>query len=60
VSTDCDYYPYYVCSDDDTCEHKRVFPLYGKEFIGTIVLPMFLALCSMAGIGGSAVEIPLF
>lgn len=40
--------------------HKNVFPMYGKEFAGTIILPCFLALCSVAGIGGSAVEIPLF
>lgn len=57
ADTDCNNYPYKVC-EQGVCEHKNIFPIYPLEFSGIIVLPIIMALCTIAGIGGGGVVIP--
>ena len=51
----CDRYPYYVCSDDKLCEHKKVFPPEALEVVGVFVFGFIMALCTVAGIGGGGI-----
>lgn len=57
VDIDCLNYPYKLC-EGGLCEHKNIFPIYPLEFTGIIVLPIIMALCTIAGIGGGGVVIP--
>jgi uncharacterized membrane protein YfcA len=41
------------------CKHKDVFPLLGREIIGTFVLMILMALSVMSGIGGGGIIVPL-
>ena len=56
--TDCDDHPYYICVDE-ICKHKSVFPMYTKEFIGFLILPVLLAFANVGGIGGGGLIIPI-
>lgn len=56
VDTDCDDYPYNLCSSG-TCVHKSLFPMRVMEVCGTIVLLVIMALATMAGIGGGGVVV---
>lgn len=70
-TTDCERNPFRVCvpcHPEDGCNdplkqgqciHKDLFPLYWLEIAGTFVLSMIMALCTMAGIGGGGVTVPL-
>ena len=51
--------PYMLCGSDETCVHKDVFPLYGQEFGGMIVLSLMLALANAGGIGGGEMIVPV-
>ena len=35
-----------------------MFPIYPIEFMGLITLPVLMALCTIAGIGGGGIVIP--
>jgi hypothetical protein len=59
VNEDCDSYPYQVCGAGNICVHKKLFPMYGMEIAGIIILALVMALCTVAGIGGGGVVIPL-
>jgi uncharacterized membrane protein YfcA len=59
MSSDCNSYPYEICSDLGTCEHKPIFPMELTEFLGLIVLPTLMALCNAAGVGGGGLQVPL-
>ena len=41
------------------CDHKNLFPLYPKEWLGTFVFAGFMLIANVAGIGGGGIAIPL-
>lgn len=41
------------------CVHKDLWPLYPKEWIGTICFSMFMLVANIAGIGGGGIAIPM-
>ena len=41
------------------CEHKKTFPVMSAEIGGIFALLFFKALCTMAGVGGSAIIHPI-
>ena len=47
-----------VCSNK-TCVHKEAFPVHSMEIGGIFALLFFKALCTMAGVGGSAIVHPI-
>ena len=54
--------PYFEClgpEGEKTCQHKNLFPLHPKEWVGTIVFAAFMLLANVGGIGGGGVAIPL-
>ena len=55
---DCPLHPYNICIDH-VCKHKTIFPIYPREFLGIIILPILLALANVGGIGGGGVIIPI-
>ena len=50
VDDDCKRY--YVCSSDNECVHKHLFPLHGMEILGTVLVFTCSALANAAGQGG--------
>jgi len=44
---------------EKTCQHKGVFPQYGIEVGGVILLILLKILCTMAGVGGGGIVTPL-
>lgn len=59
---------YYVCdiekSLDPTgtqkyCQHKKLFPMKPKEWVGTFVFSLIMLLSNIAGIGGGGIAVPL-
>ena len=56
---DCRNYPFEVCGSSLLCEHKDVFPVYSREFLGLLVLSLLMALSTVAGIGGGGVVTPM-
>jgi len=47
-----------VCSNE-ICVHKSAFPISPLEIAGIFALIFFKALCTMAGVGGSAIIHPI-
>ncbi len=43
--------------EEGECTHKSIFPITEKEFAGTLLLPIILALSNAAGIGGGGIII---
>ena len=41
------------------CKHKTIFPIYPREFMGIIVIPLVLALANVGGVGGGGLVIPI-
>ena len=58
LDSDCEEFPYEVCSSKGMCRHKDVFPILGMEFIGLFLLIVIMSLSTMAGIGGGGIVIP--
>lgn len=58
VTDDCPLAPYNICVNGQ-CEHKEVFPIYPKEWVGTLILSCFTVLSNVGGIGGGGVIIPI-
>ena len=40
--------------------HKDVWPLMPLEYVGIFVLPLLMALCAMAGIGGGGAIVSIY
>jgi hypothetical protein len=40
------------------CRHKDIFPIYPREFIGVVLLPVLLGMANVGGIGGGGLIIP--
>lgn len=55
--------PFSTCVVDDSgtksCLHKNLFPMYPMEIVGIVVLSILMMLCTVAGIGGGGVTVPL-
>ena len=43
----------------DTCVHKQLFPQESMEIIGLVTLAILMMLCTVAGIGGGGITIPI-
>eukprot|EP00347_Sterkiella_histriomuscorum_P016584 403352629 len=51
--------PFIFCSNETKlCEHKPIFPIYEKELVGIVIIPLLLSLFSIAGLGGGGIIIP--
>eukprot|EP00347_Sterkiella_histriomuscorum_P009932 403339320 len=51
--------PFIFCSNETKlCEHKPIFPIYQKELVGIVIIPLLLSLFSIAGLGGGGIIIP--
>lgn len=65
TTTSCDKYPFYDCRDistetnEGTCQHKKPFPVEGKEWGGLVLFAIVMALCNIAGIGGGGIANPV-
>jgi len=46
------------CSKD-ACVHKDLFPQDSMEIIGLVTLSILMMLCTVAGIGGGGITIPI-
>ena len=44
---------------DKICEHKPLFPLWAKEWIGTFIFSFIMLLSNVGGIGGGGIAIPI-
>ena len=58
-SSNSDCSPPYITCKDSTCKHKDLFPMEGKEIIGTVILIVLSMLAAAAGIGGGALMVPI-
>jgi uncharacterized membrane protein YfcA len=56
---DCSQAPFYQCSNEKTCVHKPIFPIYPIEFLGLLCLPILIGFANVGGIGGGGLTIPL-
>lgn len=41
------------------CEHKALFPAETREIVGLVTLSILMMLCTVAGIGGGGITIPI-
>lgn len=41
------------------CYHKDLWPLYPKEWVGTMVFALFMCVANLSGIGGGGIAIPM-
>jgi len=48
-----------IPNSEKECMHKDLFPMTGKEWVGTFVFSLIMLLSNVAGIGGGGVAIPL-
>ena len=55
---DCNPPQIFCHSETRLCEHKPVFPIYEKELLGIILIPLLLGAFSIAGLGGGGIIIP--
>ena len=60
VDNDCAEAPYFYCGTDGYCHHKSVFPIFGLEWAGYVLFTIIMALCNVAGIGGGAIDNPIW
>ena len=51
--------PIYICTDDDTCQHKPLWPPTLIEIIGIVVIVLISMLAAASGIGGGQILVPL-
>ena len=56
--SDCPDHPFFICKAK-ACVHKGIFPIYGSEFAGIIVLTVLIALANVGGVGGGGLIIPI-
>ena len=57
TTADCDKPPFFIC-EEEVCRHKDIFPIYPREFIGVVLLPILLGMANVGGIGGGGLIIP--
>lgn len=50
--------PYVICREN-TCKHKKIFPMRPKETTGMILLLALCLLAAASGIGGGALIVPI-
>ncbi len=50
--------PYSTCVNG-SCVHKDLFPMFSPEIIGLVTLSVLMMLCTVAGIGGGGITIPI-
>ena len=55
---DCDV-PYFICGSDKKCEHKKIFPMTGREIYSLFILLGILIMGTVAGVGGGSTIVPL-